>query len=152
MPSLRGLVRMVLKSHSGRTPAAFRKCLTLVSSPRRYSRPGSRYMGPERDFGCDDAPWQYQPHRLLWWHRKRRFYVKASWEDSYGIQSVRYAEPVTPSVPVAKRLPADGRERTAPRFTVDISSAAVPNMLFCNAKSSEFRVRLESGGLYWHSN
>ncbi len=34
------------------------------------------------------------------------------------------------------------------RCTVDISSAAVPNMLFWNAKSSDFHVRPKCGGLY----
>jgi hypothetical protein len=69
-------------------------------------------------------------------------------EDSYAILSVRYTERDTPSISIAKRLPADGRERTESRCTVDISSATVPNMLFWKAKSSDFRVRPKFEGLY----
>ncbi len=140
--------RMALKSHLGRDPAAFRKCFALVSSSRRDDRPGSRYMGPEYDLRCDDLPRQYQRRRPLQWHRNQRLYTRDPWEDIYALLSVRYAERVTTSIPIAKRLPADGRERTKRRCTVDISSAAVPNMLFWNAKSSDFRVRPKCGGLY----
>ena len=151
MPSLPGSC-MALKSHLGRDPAAFQECITLVSSSHCYHRPGSQYMGSKCKFCCDDAPWRQQRHRFLQWHRKQHTYIRASGEDSYNILSDRYAERVTPSIPIAERLSADGRERTKHRCTIDISSMAVPNMLFGNTKSSDFHMCLESGGLYQHGN
>ena len=105
-------------------------------------------MGPEYDLRRDDVPRQYQRHRSHQWHQRQRSYIRASWKDTYPILSVRDAKRATSSIPIAKRLPAGGRERTERRFTVYISSTAVPNLLLWNAKSSDFRVRPKFGGFY----
>ena len=105
-------------------------------------------MGPEYDLRCNDVPRQSQRDRSLQWHQKQRLCIGASWEDSYPILSVRYAERATPSIPIAKRLPADGREHTKRRSTVYISATAVPNMFLWNAKTSDFRVSPKFGGLF----
>jgi hypothetical protein len=143
---------MALKNHLGRDPAALRELIALVSSSRCDGRPGSRSMGPKYDLRRDDLPREYKRRKSLQWYRNQRVYTRDSWEDIYAILSVRNAERVTRSISIAKRLPADGRGRTERRCTVYISSAAVPNMLLHSAKSSDFHVRLESGGLYYHAN
>src|ERR1700679_3338341 len=130
---------MALKSHLGHNPAAFRKCIALVSSYRCDGRPGSRYMGPEYDLRRGDVPRQYHRYRSLQWLRKQRPYIRVSWKYSYTTLSVRYAERVPLSIPIAKRLPANGGERTERRYIFDISSTAIPNMLFWNPK-------------FWHSH
>jgi len=76
-----------------------------------------------------------QSHRLLQWHQKQCPYISAPWKDTYNIPAVRYAKCVTLSIPIARRLPADGQEHTKHKCTIDISSMAVPDMLFWNAKS-----------------
>jgi len=143
---------MALKSHLGHDLEAFQKCFGLVSSSCHDSRPGSRYMGLEYDLHCDNLPQQYQCCRPLQWHQNQCLYTRDPWEDIYALLSVRYAKHITTSIPIATRLPADGREHTKHRCTVNISSVAVPNMLFWNAKSSDFHVHPKCRGLKKHDN